>query len=1216
MMKQNRRFKTLFMLIVMLFTSIVMQAQNAEPYAALSENNTVLTFYYDNQKEQRNGMGVGPFSQPSDRGWANVASSITKVVFDDAFEDYKQLTSIAGWFEGCTDLTEIVGLDKLRTLNVTNMSSMFYGCFGLTSLDVSHFNTENVTDMSYMFRSCSALTNLDVSGFKTDNVTNMFLMFDGCSSLTDLDVSNFNTSNVTDMGQMFQACYKLTSLDLSNFNTANVTNMGGMFNADALLTTLDLSTFNTSKVTEMSGMFRECPALTTIYVGEGWSTANVTSGYEMFTGSTNLVGGKGTHYDPNHIDYTYARIDGGPNSQTPGYFTDKNVPVVTDPEPYAVLSDNNTVLTFYYDEHKEERNGMSVSDHGWSEQRKSITNVVFDASFANCTTLISTSSWFIECSNLVTITGINNLNTSNVVDMSNMFFGCSSLMSLDVSGFNTANVTNMRWMFVDCTTLKDLDVSNFNTANVIDMDRMFQGCSGLTSLDLSNFNTSIVMNMYAMFSGCSGLKTVYVGDGWTTSAVMEGNGIDMFSECINLVGGKGTHYDPDHTDYTYARIDGGPDSETPGYFTRSGDEPWVDPATHEVVLTGKDANYWRGADGYGQGEESVVLNSPLPPADISVWENSLLDMFVGNQLTFTTPSGGPVNNVTGRFYFEPGDKFETNDFGTRLMLDREPVAEMNPETGQIRIVNSETTRRLLEETYISGPLPIRVKAYGPNDEELMVTNGLFNAYLQRPVSATSAMNVTMSLPAGATAKIVLDDVLTLEDWRGEKFDRNASPNLYEYYRVQPYTISENGGETDPYRLIQTDLGGQWTFLYLVAPDVSVTYDQNENNGTITFVNNGASLGNFRISIPVTVSYEWGEESPTVSVNVTSEAEPIDAQYDAYTLIVGSDVTMPQALEAVGGRGYVTESVAAIVWNSSATLTESDLQGFNNPNMLIFVMDGSKVTASGYNVVVNGAIRELVLKDVEGNGNFIAPMDFKVQKISYTREFRQQTQIGISRGWESLALPFAVQTITHQDKGTIAPFGSDASGLHFWLRRLGREGLTSVQRIEANTPYVISMPNSEDYASRFNLNGRVTFAAEDVTVPATATMVDNIVETDELALIPAFQRMAVSEDFYALNVGEERNGRPEGSIFERNYRQVRPFEAYTVHRGDRPAPLFFDLSDLEGSTTDVPDVRWMMDDGNGEWYDLQGRKLGSTLNVQRSTLKKGVYIHNGRKTVVK
>ena len=42
----------------------------------------------------------------------------------------------------------------------------------------------------------------------------------------------------------------------------------------------------------------------------------------MFGECTSLVGGQGTTYDANHIDKTYAHIDGGPSN--PGYFTEKN----------------------------------------------------------------------------------------------------------------------------------------------------------------------------------------------------------------------------------------------------------------------------------------------------------------------------------------------------------------------------------------------------------------------------------------------------------------------------------------------------------------------------------------------------------------------------------------------------------------------------------------------------------------------------------------------------------------------------------------------------------------------------------------------------------------------------------------------------------------------------------------------------------------------------
>ena len=105
---------------------------------------------------------------------------------------------------------------------------MFYGCSGLTSLDLSNFNTQNVTDMGSMFSGCSGLTALDVSGFNTQNVTDMRSMFSVCSSLTALDVSGFNTQNVTSMLGMFSYCSGLTTLDVSNFNTQNVTSMNSM----------------------------------------------------------------------------------------------------------------------------------------------------------------------------------------------------------------------------------------------------------------------------------------------------------------------------------------------------------------------------------------------------------------------------------------------------------------------------------------------------------------------------------------------------------------------------------------------------------------------------------------------------------------------------------------------------------------------------------------------------------------------------------------------------------------------------------------------------------------------------------------------------------------------------------------------------------------------------------------------------------------------------
>lgn len=236
-------------------------------------------------------------------------------------------------------------------------------------------------------------------------------------------------------------------------------------------------------------------------------------------------------------------------------------------EPYAVLSSDNKVLTFYYDYNKASRGGMSVGpftydsskdtvNSGWFNNRSKIQTVVFDDSFANCTSITSTACWFFEMFYLQTITGLKNLNTENVTDMSHMFesaqmkeldvshFNTSKvtdmtrmfcyndfLETLDLRSFNTENVTSMHEMFEACTHLRSIDLSSFNTQNVTDMSEMFCNCSNLESLDLSNFNTEHVTDMSYMFDVCKKLTSLDLSS-FNTSNVTDMSG--MFMDCVEL----------------------------------------------------------------------------------------------------------------------------------------------------------------------------------------------------------------------------------------------------------------------------------------------------------------------------------------------------------------------------------------------------------------------------------------------------------------------------------------------------------------------------------------------------------------------------------------------------------------------------------------------------------------------------------------------------------
>ena len=142
-------------------------------------------------------------------------------------------------------------------------------------------------------------------------------------------------------------------------------------------------------------------------------------------------------------------------------------------------------------------------------------------------------------SNMTSLVEINteNLDTSLVTDMSEMFRYCSNLKQVDVSNWNTSNVTTMYRMFQYCTEIETLDLSNWDVSNVTNMKNMFYSSSSygnmkLTSIgDVSGWNTENVTNMYGMFCKCANLESVDVS-GWDLSQVTDTG--YMFSGCASL----------------------------------------------------------------------------------------------------------------------------------------------------------------------------------------------------------------------------------------------------------------------------------------------------------------------------------------------------------------------------------------------------------------------------------------------------------------------------------------------------------------------------------------------------------------------------------------------------------------------------------------------------------------------------------------------------------
>ena len=338
--------------------------------------------------------------------------------------------------------------------------------------------------------------------------------------------ASFVNARPTSTESWFSEFSSLTEIkDLQYLNTSQVVNMRWMFSHCSSLTSLDVSKFDTSNVTDMESMFDGCSSLMSLDVSK-FNTSNVQNMQWMFGGCKSLTSLDVSKFNTSNVQNMQGMF-GGCSRLTS-----------------LDVSKFNTSKVRYM--------GYMFIGCGY------LTSL--DVSNFNTSNVQNMDGMF--CQLTLTSLDVSNFNTSNVQNMDGMFDYCSYLKSLDLSNFNTSKVTTMKNMFNLCYDLKDLDISSFETSSVTDMKGMFSHCYDLTSLDLSSFNTRNVNNMDGMFELC-GLKTIYVGEFWNMENVT--NSIYMFDDCTNLVGGKGTKFDSNHTDGEYARIDGG--SYKPGYFT-------------------------------------------------------------------------------------------------------------------------------------------------------------------------------------------------------------------------------------------------------------------------------------------------------------------------------------------------------------------------------------------------------------------------------------------------------------------------------------------------------------------------------------------------------------------------------------------------------------------------------------------------------------------------
>ena len=451
----------------------------------------------------------------------------------------------AGNYKNKMIIEEIKGIEKIDVSKATDLGGMFIWNYQIKSLDLSRWNTSNVTDMSGMFACMESLEYLNISTWNTSNVIDMSWMFEDVRLIKKLDIKNFDTSKVTDMSGMFSDMESLTSFDLSNFDTSNVTDMSDMFVCMRNLEYLNVSTWNTSNVTDMSWMFFGNSNLTNLNIGN-FDTSNVTDMSWMFAWDMGLISLNLSNFDTSKV------------TNMEGMFFD--VSNITTLDLSNFNTSNVTNMSYMF------AGAYFATATGESYYNFNIIKSVIGLENFDTSNVTDMSNMFRGNSGFESL-DLSNWNVSKVTTTAGMFQGCKNLKKIDLSNWNTVSLNNMSSMFMGhyggneqysfYSPFEEIvGLSKLNTSNVTNMTHMFYRGGVMPTLDLSGWNTRNVTKMQHMFRANKTVTTIYVGDNWSVDKVTDGE--TMFAYSPNLKGA--ITYSLDKTSKEYANT-------TTGYLT-------------------------------------------------------------------------------------------------------------------------------------------------------------------------------------------------------------------------------------------------------------------------------------------------------------------------------------------------------------------------------------------------------------------------------------------------------------------------------------------------------------------------------------------------------------------------------------------------------------------------------------------------------------------------
>lgn len=318
-------------------------------------------------------------------------------------------------------------------------------------------------------------------------------------------------------------------------------------------------------------------------------------------------------------------------------------------------------------------------------------------------------------------------------------------------------------------------------------------------------------------------------------------------------------------------------------------------ATLENNANVKNSHRWAATNStIGSGFDEVHDYVGTPNQDVLRFKLDLLSAFVGNKINLTTTGSDAFKSdaltYDYRFMVTDAHKEQTGQSGTKYTMTvstdghelyanasgmSQMIAELDGSTIEYKNDKGSYARDLLNaaaHTDLAHSVTATVAIYAQSacGMELPIKNNTFDVKFLRPINATGAADVAFTDAIDGGNQIDKYLLLSFTDWRGEwSSDFVQAPNAG--YGID-YIIADING-------ITTDMSGKditKDLLSSVTKDIVFTQDYTSGKsyggakfGQLTYKNVGHVTSTFKVRVPVTVQYYWGEVKTYVDITVNA-----------------------------------------------------------------------------------------------------------------------------------------------------------------------------------------------------------------------------------------------------------------------------------------------------------------------------------------------------------